>query len=101
MTQKPIDNQRPERMPPQAIEIEQAVLGAMMLEQRAIVHTIEILDPSCFYNTTHSQIFEAIMDLFERGVAVDQLTLARNAAVDARVGVLNEIEVERYEPQPI
>ena len=63
-------------MPPQAIEIEQAVLGAMMLEQRAIVHAIEILDPSCFYNTTHSQIFEAIMALFERGVAVDQLTLA-------------------------
>ena len=63
-------------MPPQAIEIEQAVLGAMTLEQRAIVHAIEILDPSCFYNTTHSQIFEAIMDLFERGVAVDQFTLA-------------------------
>ena len=76
MTQGPIDNQHLERMPPQAIEIEQAVLGAMMLEQRAIVHAIEILDPSCFYNTTHSQIFEAIMDLFERGVAVDQLTLA-------------------------
>ena len=63
-------------MPPQAVEIEQAVLGAMMLEQRAIVHAVEILDPSCFYNTTHSQIFEAIMSLFERGVAVDQLTLA-------------------------
>ena len=64
-------------MPPQAVEIEQAVLGAMMLEQRAIVHAVEILDPSCFYNTTHSQIFEAIMSLFERGVAVDQLTLAK------------------------
>ena len=63
-------------MPPQAVEIEQAVLGAMMLEQRAIVRVVEILDSSCFYNTTHSQIFEAIMSLFERGVAVDQLTLA-------------------------
>ena len=76
MTQGPIDNQHLERMPPQAIEIERAVLGAMMFEQRAIVLAVEILDPSCFYNTTHSQIFEAIMDLFERGVAVDQLTLA-------------------------
>ena len=76
MTQGPIDNQHLERMPPQAIEIEQAVLGAMMLEQCAIVHAVEILDSSCFYNTTHSQIFEAVIDLFERGVAVDQLTLA-------------------------
>ena len=76
MTQGPIDNQHLERMPPQAIEIEQAVLGAMMLEQHAIVHAIEILDSSCFYNTSHSDIFEAIRDLFERGVAVDQFTLA-------------------------
>ena len=76
MTQEPIDNHLLGRMPPQAVEIEQAVLGAMMFEQRAIVHAVEILDPSCFYNTTHSQIFEAIMSLFERGVAVDQLTLA-------------------------
>lgn len=51
-------------------------MGAMMLEQRAIVHAIEILDSSCFYNTSHSDIFEAIRDLFERGVAVDQFTLA-------------------------
>ena len=75
MTQGPVDNQRLERMPPQAIEIEQAVLGAMMLEQRAIGHAIEILDSSCFYNTSHSDIFEAMLSLYERGVAVDQPTL--------------------------
>ena len=46
MTQEPIDNQCPARMPPQAIEMEQAVLGAMMLEQRAVGHAIEILAPS-------------------------------------------------------
>ena len=76
MTQGPIDNQHLERMPPQAIEIEQAVLGAMMLEQRAIGHAIEILDPICFYNTSHSLIFEVMLSLYERGGAVDQLTLA-------------------------
>ena len=76
MTQEPIDNQRPERMPPQAIEIEQAVLGAMMLEQHAVGHAVEILDPSCFYNASHSQIFEVMLSLYERGVAVDQFTLA-------------------------
>ena len=45
------------RMPPQAVEVEQAVLGAMMLEQRAIVRAIEILDESCFYHASHSRIF--------------------------------------------
>ena len=76
MIQGPIDNQCLERMPPQAIEIEQVVLGAMMLEERAVSHAIEILDPSCFYNASHSLIFEVMLSLYERGVAVDQFTLA-------------------------
>jgi replicative DNA helicase len=63
------------RMPPQAVEVEQAVLGAMMLEQRAIVRAIEILDESCFYHAPHSRIFTAMIDLFEQGTPVDQLTL--------------------------
>ena len=76
MTQEPIDNHLLGRMPPQAVEIEQAVLGAMMLEQRAVGHAIEILDPICFYNASHSRIFEAIISLYDRGMAVDQFILA-------------------------
>ena len=76
MPQAPGDSQHLERPLPQAIEIEQAVLGAMMLEQHAIGHAIEILDSSCFYNTSHSDIFEAMLSLYERGEAVDQSTLA-------------------------
>ena len=75
MTQSPNGGQDLGRMPPQAVEVEQAVLGAMMLEQRAIVRAVEILDESCFYHGPHSRIFAAMIDLFERGTAVDQLTL--------------------------
>ena len=75
MTQSPTEAQDLGRMPPQAVEVEQAVLGAMMLEQRAIVRAIETLDESCFYHAPHSRIFAAMTELFERGTAVDQLTL--------------------------
>ena len=75
MTQSPTEAQDLGRMPPQAVEVEQAVLGAMMLEQRAIVRAIEILDESCFYHAPHSRIFAAMSTLFEQGTAVDQLTL--------------------------
>ena len=75
MTQSPTEVQDIGRMPPQAVEVEQAVLGAMMLEQRAIVRAVEILDESCFYHAPHSRIFAAMTELFERGIAVDQLTL--------------------------
>ena len=75
MTQSPNGGQDLGRMPPQAVEVEQAVLGAMMLEQRAIVRAVEVLDESCFYHAPHSRIFAAMIELFERGTAVDQLTL--------------------------
>ena len=75
MTQSPNGGQDLGRMPPQAVEVEQAVLGAMMLEQRAIVRAVEILDESCFYHAPHSRIFAAMTELFEQGTAVDQLTL--------------------------
>ena len=74
--QGPADSQRLERMPPQAVEVEQAVLGAMMIDQRAIGRGFEHLDESCFYHAPHSQIFNAIVTLYERGEAVDQLTLS-------------------------
>lgn len=63
------------RMPPQAVEVEQAVLGAMMLEQRAVTRAVEILDETCFYHGPHNQIFAAMSTLFEQGTPVDQLTL--------------------------
>lgn len=75
MTQSPNGDRDLGRMPPQAVEVEQAVLGAMMLEQRAVGRAFEILDESCFYHGPHARIFEAIHALFEQGTAVDQLTL--------------------------
>ena len=75
MTQSPTEVQDLGRMPPQAVEVEQAVLGAMMLEQRAISRAYELLDESCFYHASHGRIFAAMLALFEQGTPVDQLTL--------------------------
>ena len=73
---RPRDGQNVERMPPQAVEMEQAVLGAMFLEQNAVSRAIELLDPSCFYHAPHAKIFQAVINLYERNEAVDQLTVA-------------------------
>jgi replicative DNA helicase len=63
-------------MPPQAVDVEQAVLGAMMIDARAIGRAFEILDESCFYHGAHAMIFQGMIALYERSEAVDQLTLA-------------------------
>ena len=63
------------RMPPQATEVEQSVLGAMLIEREAIPKAIEILPADAFYEPRHQRIFEAVEALFERGNPVDLITL--------------------------
>lgn len=76
MSQEGSNNGRSiERMPPQAVEVEQAVLGAMFIDQSAIGRSIEVLDESCFYDARHGKIYRAIVALYERNEAVDQLTV--------------------------
>ena len=59
------------RVPPQSLEAEQAVLGAMLLDKDAIGRAIEILGSECFYRETHRRIYEAISSLYERGLSAD------------------------------
>ncbi|MBP1932313.1 replicative DNA helicase [Ammoniphilus resinae] len=64
-----------DRTPPQNIEAEQAVLGAIFLEQEAIVTTSEILRPEDFYRGTHQRIFQAMLELSEKSEPVDLVTV--------------------------
>ncbi|HEX9917024.1 MAG TPA: replicative DNA helicase [candidate division Zixibacteria bacterium] len=63
-----------ERVPPQAIEVEQAVLGTILLDREAIGRAIEIIDEECFYREAHSKIYSAIVSLYDRNEAVDIVT---------------------------
>ncbi len=63
------------RVPPQAVDVEMAVLGAMMLDKGAIAKAIEILDDTSFYKPAHQRIFAAMTGLFERSEPVDLITL--------------------------
>jgi replicative DNA helicase len=64
-----------EPIPPQAIEAEMAVLGAMMLDRDAIAQALEIIDDSCFYVSQHARIFNCIVSIYDRNEAVDLITL--------------------------
>lgn len=64
-----------ERVPPQAVEVEAAVLGAMLLDQEVIPQVIEILDETAFYRDTHRKIYLAVVSLFERNEPTDLITL--------------------------
>ncbi len=65
------------KMPPQAVELEEAVLGALMLEKDALTNVIDILKPQAFYKDSNSRIFHAIEQLFVRSEPVDILTVTQ------------------------
>lgn len=63
------------KLPPQAPDLEEAVLGAVMLEKDAIIEVIDILKPESFYKEEHQKIFQAIVNLFASEKAIDILTV--------------------------
>ncbi len=66
------------RIPPQAVDIEKAVLGALMLEKNAVNDTIDILKEESFYDPKHQYIFGAIKDLFGKSKPIDLITVTDN-----------------------
>lgn len=63
------------KLPPQARELEEVVLGACLLEQSVVLTTLDILKPECFYSHEHQLIFTAIIQLFDKSSVVDMLTV--------------------------
>ncbi|MFN4890951.1 MAG: replicative DNA helicase, partial [Bacteroidota bacterium] len=64
------------KVPPQAKDLEEAVLGAMMLERGAFDIVVEILKPNCFYVEAHQRIFGAMQSLANKSQPIDILTVA-------------------------
>jgi replicative DNA helicase len=63
------------RIPPQAVDVEKAVLGAMLIDREAVPKALEVVDDNAFYNPLHQKIFRAMNSLFERSEPVDAVTV--------------------------
>ena len=65
-----------QRLQPHSEELEQIVLGAMMLDEEAFGKAVDWLEEGNFYNSNHRLIFKAMVSLFDKSVAIDPLTAA-------------------------
>ena len=63
------------KIPPQALELEEAVLGALLLEKKAVDDVIDILSPNSFYKDAHQKIYNAVKELFGESKPIDILTV--------------------------
>ena len=71
---------------PQAVELEEAVLGACMLELAAVNAVVDILEPQAFYKESHGAIFKAIKDLFGDSEPIDLLTVTERLRKEGELG---------------
>ncbi len=76
------------KLQPQAIELEEAVLGALMIDNESLSDTIDSLQPEYFYKPDNQKIFEAIINLFNNSKPVDILTVSEELK---RMGVLDSV----------
>ncbi|MCM4169528.1 Replicative DNA helicase [Arenibacter antarcticus] len=73
------------KIPPQAVDLEEVVLGAMMIDKKGVDEVIDILHPDVFYKEAHKYIYEAIFKLFENSEPVDLLTVSSQLKKDGRL----------------
>ena len=67
-----------DKIPPQNIEAEMAVLGSMLLDENVIPEVLEIVDEGSFYKTEHQVVFCSIVSLFDNRRKVDILTISED-----------------------
>lgn len=73
------------KIPPQAVDLEEVVLGAMMIDKKGVDEVIDILHPDVFYKDVHRYIYEAIFKLFESSEPVDLLTVSAQLKKDGKL----------------
>jgi replicative DNA helicase len=85
------------RIPPHAVDIEEQIIGAMLLEKEAISKALEVMDEDVFYAERNRKVFQAIIALFERGEPADSITvteeLRRRGQLDAAGGQAYLVEL--------
>ncbi len=70
-----VNTKKQGRLPPQNIEAEQSVLGALMLDKESIIKIADILESDDFYRSIHGNIYQAMIDLYEKNEPIDLLSL--------------------------
>src|SRR5882757_691356 len=76
------------KVPPQAKELEEAVLGAIMLEKSAFDTVVEILKPECFYSEANQKIFRAMQGLAIKSLPIDMLTVVEELKIREELEVV-------------
>ena len=76
------------KLPPQAVDLEEVVLGAMMIDKKGVDEVIDILQPEAFYKESHQLIFSSIISLFEKQEPIDIKTVSFQLKKDGNLNIV-------------
>lgn len=74
------------KMPPNAVDFEKLVIGAFLIDKKALDYSIDLLAPAAFYDPRHQEIFSAILKLYEANHPVDLMTVIQELKKTERLG---------------
>mgnify|MGYP001589618554 CR=1 FL=1 len=86
------------KLPPQNLDAEQSILGALMLDKNAVINAADILTEDDFYKPANSKIYSIILNLYEKNEPIDLLTVSEKLKNE---GILKEIGGQTYLTQLI
>lgn len=80
------------RIPPQSIEAEQSVLGSMLIDKEVVPVVMEILKPEDFYRPDHKEIYDVIIELFDRAQPIDLITVSERLKLHGKLELVGGLE---------
>ncbi|PYG89099.1 replicative DNA helicase [Ruminiclostridium sufflavum DSM 19573] len=80
------------RIPPQSIEAEQSVLGSMLIDKEVVPVVMEILKPEDFYRPDHREIYNVIIELFDRAQPIDLITVSERLKTHGKLELVGGLE---------
>ncbi len=80
------------RIPPQSIEAEQSVIGSMLIDKEVIPVVMEVLKPEDFYRPDHKEIYDVIIELFDRAQPIDLITVSERLRLHGKLDLVGGLE---------
>ncbi len=80
------------RIPPQSLEAEQSVLGSMLIDKEVVPVVMEILKPEDFYRPDHKEIYDVIIELFDRAQPIDLITVSERLKLHGKLDLVGGLE---------
>ncbi len=80
------------RIPPQSLEAEQSVLGSMLIDKEIVPVVMEILKPEDFYRPDHKEIYDVIIELFDRAQPIDLITVSERLKLHGKLELVGGLE---------